>query len=383
MLTAPKEDHARLRRVLDHAFSDRAYRDQAPLVRGHVDTLIKSLHEQIRGQYLGKVNLAKWYNWMTFDVIGDLSFGQSFDCLKTQNYHPWVDLVFGNLKGIAIMGACNRFALIRWLLPYFIPKRLIQMREDHMAATIRTVNRRMELETDRPDFMMPIMMHNDEKKDGLTRPEIMANMSMFIIAGSDSIAGVLTGTTYYLMRNPEVMKRLGEEIESAFTSEEQITPQSVSELPFMLACLAETHRIYPAALTGQPMVVPPAGDTICGRWVPGGTVVTINMLPAYRSPKNFVDPDTYHPERWLGDPRYASDNRNVFQPFSVGPRSCIGKNLGNLETRLTLARMVWNFDMKLSAETDSAWDDQLVFLSFQKKPLIVELRAKERSSTKS
>lgn len=45
--------------------------------------------------------------------------------------------------------------------------------------------------------------------------------------------------------------------------------------------------------------------------------------------------------------------------------------------------MLWNFDMKLTADTDSAWDDQLAFISWEKKPLIVELKAKERTSMKS
>ena len=57
-------------------------------------------------------------------------------------------------------------------------------------------------------------------------------------------------------------------------------------------------------------------------------------------------------------------------------------SLGNLEMRLALARLIWNFDMKLSPDTDPAWDDQLAFIAFQKKPLIVELRARERSSVK-
>ena len=269
LLTAPKEDHARLRRVLDHAFSDRAFKEQIPAVMGHVDTLIESLHQQVREQYIGKVDIGKWYNWMSFDVIGDLSFGESFDCLKTQTYHPWVDMIFGNLTGIAIMGACNRFDILRRLIPYFIPKRLIQMKHDHWAATVQTVNRRLELETDRPDFMTPIIKHNNEKKGGLSRAEVTANMSLFIIAGSDSIATNLTGTTYYLLQNPEIMRKLNEEIDTKFTSEAQITAQSVSELPFMLACLAETSRIYPTGLSGQPMIVPPAGDIICGQRVPG------------------------------------------------------------------------------------------------------------------
>ena len=155
------------------------------------------------------------------------------------------------------------------------------MKEDHWAATVQTVNRRLELGTDRPDFMTPILKHNDEKKGGLTRPELTANMSIFIIAGSDSIATNLGGTTFCLLQNPEIMKKLDEEIEAAFTSEEQTIPQSVSELPFMLACLAETNRIYPAGLSGQPMVVPPTGDTICGEWVPGGVSIPAKQNPTW------------------------------------------------------------------------------------------------------
>ena len=58
-------------------------------------------------------------------------------------------------------------------------------------------------------------------------------------------------------------------------------------------------------------------------------------------------------------------------------------SLGNLETRLVLARMVWNFDMELSNETDPAWEDQEVYLSWQKKPLIVKLRPRIRSGGES
>ena len=270
LLTAPRGDHTRIRRILDHAFSDKAYKEQQPIVVSYIDNLIKRLSEQIQCQKRGEVDLVKWYNWMSFDVIGDLSFGQSFKCLETQTYHPWVETIFGNLKGICLMGACNRFAIPRYLLPFLIPKRITRMIDDHWAATTANVQRRLSLGTSRSDFMSPIIEQNRGDKRKLEHEEIMSNASLFVIAGSESIATNLSGTTYQLLKNPAAMSRIKAEVDSAFTSEDQITPDSVSHLPYLIACLSETNRIYPTALTGQAMVVPPQGDVICGQRVPGG-----------------------------------------------------------------------------------------------------------------
>lgn len=45
----------------------------------------------------------------------------------------------------------------------------------------------------------------------------------------------------------------------------------------------------------------------------------------YRSAKNFRDPWSFIPERWTGDERFATDEKQAFQPFSFGPRNCLGK----------------------------------------------------------
>ena len=55
------------------------------------------------------------------------------------------------------------------------------------------------------------------------------------------------------------------------------------------------------------------------------------------------------------------------------------RSLGNLETRLIFARMIWNFDIQICEKTDSAWEDQQVYLSWQKKPLFVRLQTRSRS----
>ena len=55
------------------------------------------------------------------------------------------------------------------------------------------------------------------------------------------------------------------------------------------------------------------------------TIVSVSQWSAYHSARNFKDPDKFIPERWLGDPAFSGDVKEVLQPFSTGPRNCIGK----------------------------------------------------------
>jgi cytochrome P450 len=70
------------------------------------------------------------------------------------------------------------------------------------------------------------------------------------------------------------------------------------------------------------------------------------------------------------------DKKATLQPFSFGPRNCIGKNLAYAELRLILARMIWNFDLSLSNASNSdrdTWVEQLNYVLVEKLPLKVRL----------
>ncbi|KAA8641482.1 uncharacterized protein ATNIH1004_001947 [Aspergillus tanneri] len=87
-------DHSRFRRLLSHAFSGNN-RGQEPIVRGYIDLLIQRLHENANDENK-PVDMVSWYNYTTFDVIGDLAFGEPFGCLEESRYHPWGDTIAGN-----------------------------------------------------------------------------------------------------------------------------------------------------------------------------------------------------------------------------------------------------------------------------------------------
>ena len=100
------------------------------------------------------------------------------------------------------------------------------------------------------------------------------------------------------------------------------------------------------------------------------------------SKDNFAYPSEFRPERWLDSGKstsspFASDRRDALQPFSLGPRSCLGRNLAYFELRLILARMVFNFDLSLPEGPGSGlkWTDQKTYVTWVKDSFFVRLKA--------
>jgi cytochrome P450 len=112
-------------------------------------------------------------------------------------------------------------------------------------------------------------------------------------------------------------------------------------------------------------------------------VVSVQNYAAYHHELNFRRPDDFIPERFLSDPDFASDNREVLQPFSVGPRNCIGRNLAYLEMRLILAKVVYNFELELDEARTGDWAHQKAFLLWDKRPLWVRIKPAAKARTRT
>ena len=179
--------HRRQRSLLSHAFSERSLRDQEVLVQGHVDTFVSKLRAQVKSEgrkRTGKVDIKAWFNYTTFDITGDLTFAESFGCLKDSKLHPWIALLFDSIKAISFMGAVNQFPLLATILhKHLIPKSLVQKSEDHFNLAAEKADRRLRMGTERPDFMSAILKNGLNEKGGqyqederiMSRAEIHSN----------------------------------------------------------------------------------------------------------------------------------------------------------------------------------------------------------------
>jgi len=381
IIPANEEDHSRMRRNISHAFSDKALREQETLIQSYVNLLVHRLSENAQE---GKdVDIVRWYTYTTFDIIMDLSFGEPLYCLRDNQYHKWVNLVFATIKAIGLTATRNKYPLFDY---YDKAKNYYKDTEGAMRARIEFFNfahnkveARLEKGIeDRPDFFSFIIKNQEQESKALTRAEMDSNAIVFLAAGSETTATTLSGSTYLLLKNSAVYAKLVHEIRSKFNSQAEITIEEVNKMDYMIACLQEALRYYPPVATGFPRVVPSGGDHISGHYIPEGTAVYVSQHATNHSARNYKDPTAYVPERWLGDERYKNDNRDSFNPFSFGPRNCLGKNLAYAEMRLILAKVLFNFDLDLVDKTHDWMKDQKFYTLWEKPSLMVKLKPVQR-----
>lgn len=259
---------------------------------------------------------------MTFDVIGHLTFAEPFDCLTSDSYHPWVNMIYGNIKYLAWVRALHRLAPgFVYVLTKVFPTRL---QREHVAVMDMIEQKYLQRRKKNPeytDFVTHLL--KAEESGLLNSADVLSNLPLIVAAGSDTTASLMTGATFYILKYPPVYQRVTNEIRSQFKTHEEVTLRSIGKLRYLLAVLDESLRIYPPGTGSHRRVVPSGGATVCGRQIPGGTVVGINQYACYRSPHNFSQSDEFIPERWLTDS--SNDKKDALQPFHVGPRNCLGR----------------------------------------------------------
>ncbi|KAK6603848.1 cytochrome P450 [Botrytis cinerea] len=368
VISAEREMHGILRKLMSRGFSEAALREQEPIVQGYTQLLIDQLKEESKK---GKtVDMVSWYNFFTFDVIGDLAFGEPFGCLTSSSYHPWVKMIFDSMKFNYFCQALNYYPSIEWMLPLFMPKSLAQKGADHHKMTVEKVMRRKQNKTDRMDFLSLMV----KPENGISDQQLIANSNLLIVAGSETTATALAACTWYLCKYPSTLAKLTAEIRTAFSSSDDITFLGVNRLKYLNCVLTETLRCFPSTPTGVSRRVPQGGDMIDGGFVAGGMQAGIAQLAANHYPSNFTRHDEFIPERFETNcpPEFANDDKAAMQSFSFGPRNCLGKNLAYVEMRLIIARILWEFDIEMCDGMEN-WSDVKIFLVWDKKPLPVRL----------
>ncbi|KAF2489790.1 pisatin demethylase [Lophium mytilinum] len=374
-------DHARQRRALSHAFSTKALLEQEYLVMKYINIFSDKMKEFAAKD--GIVDVTNWFAYTTFDVIGELALGEPFGCLTNKDFRYWVPLISESIKAGAIEQATRRVATagspLQTFLQSCIPGRISETRQKHLDTSREKILKRIE-QTNNPnkDFLYYVMKQQD--KGELNLNEVIVNGALFIIAGTETTAGFLTGLFNLITRpeNRHILHTLTDEIRSNFKSDGDLNFEDLVKLPYMTAVIDEGLRMFPSAPIGFVRTVPAGGDTICGHFIPEGTTVSVCNWAATHSERNFKDPYVFRPERWF-DRENPTDKLGASNAFSLGPRGCIGRNLSYMEMRLIMGKLLWHNDVEMYGKNEiwnpvGDYKNMVVYNNWIKPSLKLKLR---------
>lgn len=112
-----------MHRYLASAFSERSLKEQEYLIVGVIDSFI----ERLRSMSDSSIDLTKWFNLMTFDIIGELAFGKSFEGVSTGRTHSWVAAVMASMREGSLADTFRRFPALGLLYMIFHPGWLVKL----------------------------------------------------------------------------------------------------------------------------------------------------------------------------------------------------------------------------------------------------------------
>jgi cytochrome P450 len=185
---------------------------------------------------------------------------------------------------------------------------------------------------EREDVLAMMVMARDEQGTGLTDEQLRDELITLITAGHETTATAIAWAVELLMHSPAVLARARD-----------------GDDAYLEALVKETLRIRsPVPIGAGREVLEPF---TVGRWtIPTGVVIAVNAYGVHHDPNVYPDPDTFRPERFLGD---APDSGYSFLPFGGGAHRCVGAGLAQLEIKVVLGQILKRFELAAVASAPS------------------------------
>ncbi|KAH6696444.1 cytochrome P450 [Leptodontidium sp. MPI-SDFR-AT-0119] len=324
------------RDLLTPGFSPRALRNQESVIHQYADMFVETI-KNLRGKGRGAVDVTDAFNWVTFDILGELAFGESFDAVKNAKTHFWTSVIIKANFIQILPGLFERLPILKLLGPFMMSKNDAGIYAMHRSLTMEKIQKRKAI-TDlaREDFFSHVL------KGEFSDAELASHASVFMVAGATTTALTLAATTTLLAQNPHCFDKLKSEIRSSFKDSSEIDGEATARLPYLKAVLEEGLRMLPPIPWGPPRESP--GETVDGQFIPAGVLVSADVRLLAQDPRNFSEPRAFKPERWIEE---KHDRRLVNLAFVPGVRGCFGINMAQLEMRIVLAKLVFAFDWEL------------------------------------
>ncbi|XP_787104.4 cholesterol 24-hydroxylase [Strongylocentrotus purpuratus] len=294
-----------------------------------------------------EVVMTKEFERLTMEIIGKVGFGLEDDIIGNPD-SPLCQLFPKVMSG---MQSVYRRPLLKYSI---LPKDIKYKHEVQAAANeIRAVGRRCILARidalrrgdQVPQDILTYILQESNNLEGIKDFDLEDMVDEFVTffgAGQETTSNLLSFTLLHLGRNPQVLKKLRDEIDTVLKGRNYVEYSEVSKMKYLTLVLKETLRMNPPV--GMLNRVLPYEMDLCGYKVPKGSTVLMPIYGMGRDEKHFKNPEKFDPERFTRDedsPLFA------YIPFSLGARSCIGQTFAMIEAKVVICKLIQQLEFQL------------------------------------
>uniref|UniRef100_W5MRC1 Cytochrome P450, family 2, subfamily N, polypeptide 13 n=1 Tax=Lepisosteus oculatus TaxID=7918 RepID=W5MRC1_LEPOC len=211
------------------------------------------------------------------------------------------------------------------------------------------------------DFIDTYFEEMEKKKDDIPAGFHETNLVICTLdlleAGTETSATTLRWSLLYMVKYPEIQKKVQAEIDRVIGKERQPSMADRVHLPYTDAVIHEVQRMGNIVPLNVPRMTT-KDTTLGGYFISKGTAVITNISSVLFDKNEWETPDTFNPKHFL-DSYGKFRKRDAFLPFSAGKRVCLGEQLARMELFLFFTSFLQNFTFKAPEGEDPSVKFQL------------------------
>jgi cytochrome P450 len=190
----------------------------------------------------------------------------------------------------------------------------------------------------------------------------------FLLAAMETTSTTLKWFLVYMIRHPEIQRKLSEEVQSITGKSSR--PIALSDRPTCRYTEALINEILRHSTALPISIFHRAMEDVAdfhGYQIPKDTLIIANLFAAHKDPDFWTEPEEFRPERFLSKSKSNANDKNSdhdndkessasssssglssFLPFSAGKRNCIGESIARDQLFLFIANIVQRFEISSS-----------------------------------
>ncbi len=191
------------------------------------------------------------------------------------------------------------------------------------------------------DMLSMLLAARDEDGSALDEDDLVGHTGVIFAAGHETSTNALAWTLLLLSQHPRVLRELDDELACLRGAPPAV--EDLARLTLLDAVVKESMRLLPPVPL-HPRIVAKDSE-LGGHHLPAGSEVFLSIFHMHHDPDVFPDPETFSPRRW----ERAKPTVYEYNPFSAGPRMCIGASFAMMEIKVVLAMLLSRFRLELPA----------------------------------